>query len=302
MLSPTRIDTPVAEAITVEEIGIDAAPLLADGGARVGAVFARSLYLRRGDRWMCIGPRELGSGPINVLCALPLDLDWRRRGPSVGTEVNLTIRQIRLAPDLVLNAADAIRWRPDPPAPWTNQTLAGGLAAFDGLAPARIPLIGLGGFARPRFPAANAESRHAAPAIRDLTLWLRGSAETAATDDRMPGSAAERLLCLGPGLTPSGDDFLGGALIALRLLGRDSRAERLWAAIEPLLRRRTVAVSAAHLAAAARGHGNAALHHALDTILSGRTEALPAALARVDAIGHCSGWDALAGAIISLRE
>jgi hypothetical protein len=114
--------------------------------------------------------------------------------------------------------------------------------------------------------------------------------------------AATRLLGLGPGLTPSGDDFLGGLLIALRLLNRDDLAARLWAGLEAAAMRRSVELSVAHLGAAAAGRGGAALHAALNALVTGRADDLPAVLERIDAIGHTSGWDALAGAVTVLRS
>ena len=115
-----------------------------------------------------------------------------------------------------------------------------------------------------------------------------------------PGEAAD-LIGLGPGLTPSGDDLLGGALVALHLLGRIDLRDALWQKVrEPALADAN-AISRAHLTAAAQGLGGAALHAVLNDVLTGTTAALPRRLAAVEAIGHTSGWDALAGAVLVLR-
>ena len=115
----------------------------------------------------------------------------------------------------------------------------------------------------------------------------------------MPPEKAEVLIGLGPGLTPSGDDFIGGAMVALRALGWGALADRLAEWALPLAEKRTGRISRAHLACAAEGEGAEALHEAIramgsseefsDGKLSGCVDAL-------DAIGHTSGWDALAGA------
>ncbi|MEE9273883.1 MAG: DUF2877 domain-containing protein, partial [bacterium] len=63
-------------------------------------------------------------------------------------------------------------------------------------------------------------------------------------------------------------------------------------------------ISRAHLACAARGEGAAALHETLAALLGPDPEAaLAAPLGTLDAIGHTSGWDALAGAaaVLALR-
>ena len=76
------------------------------------------------------------------------------------------------------------------------------------------------------------------------------------------------LLGLGLGLTPSGDDYLGGLLVALSPVGRSGVQDHLWQAFASGSRlTATTAISRAHLAAAAEGLGSAALHHALGAIL-----------------------------------
>jgi hypothetical protein len=94
---------------------------------------------------------------------------------------------------------------------------------------------------------------------------------------------------------------LGGALVALHLLDRPDLAEALWHGIGGALETGTNAISRAHLAAAARGLGGAALHAILNDLVIGKTDLLPARLTAIDRIGHCSGWDALAGAVLALR-
>jgi hypothetical protein len=130
----------------------------------------------------------------------------------------------------------------------------------------------------------NALATHAQPALEALDEWLRHVLA-------IPESAAG-LIGLGPGLTPSGDDYLGGMLVALRALGRDAQADTLWRWLEPRLAAGTSAISGAHLAAAAAGEAHEIVHDVL---------ADPSQAPRLDGIGHCSGWDAFAGAAAVLR-
>jgi hypothetical protein len=109
------------------------------------------------------------------------------------------------------------------------------------------------------------------------------------------------LLGLGPGLTPSGDDFLGGAMVALTCLGMNPLRERIWATLAPVAATHTNDVSRAHLAAAAEGYGSAPLHNLIDAIVAGDADAMPQRIAALAAIGHTSGWDAMAGALTVLR-
>ena len=163
---------------------------------------------------------------------------------------------------------------------WEPPPFARNLLDLNALKKAKVPEEGLGCLILGQH---NALSVHAQPALDALDSWLVGNALKA---------EIEMIIGLGPGLTPSGDDYLGGALIALHALGRARRAESLWRWLEPRLAGRTSALSAAHLAAAAAGQGHEALHE----VLNGSADA-----ARLDAVGHCSGWDALAGAVAVLR-
>ena len=126
-----------------------------------------------------------------------------------------------------------------------------------------------------------------------LRKWIVGS------EDRAEALSADvsNLIGLGPGLTPSGDDLIGGAMIALYALGRAETAVTLadWAL--PIARVRTGKISLAHLASAADGEGAGALHEAIAAVAANDADAIAAAIAALDAIGHSSGWDALAGAV-----
>jgi len=109
------------------------------------------------------------------------------------------------------------------------------------------------------------------------------------------GNADNRLIGLGPGLTPAGDDFVGGAMIALRNFGQGALAARIadWAL--PLAKGNTNRISRAHLECAAAGEGHEALHDLLCTFDKKHLE-------RLARIGHTSGLDAAAGALLALAR
>ncbi len=132
-------------------------------------------------------------------------------------------------------------------------------------------------------------ARKRAPAVKALARWL-------AAPEGAPQAAAG-LIGLGPGLTPSGDDLIGGALCALHATGRSDVAAHLAAWALPLAKDGTNRISQAHLACAAEGECGEAVNDAITALLSG---VLPD-LARIDAIGHTSGWDALAGVALALE-
>lgn len=112
----------------------------------------------------------------------------------------------------------------------------------------------------------------------------------------------KEMIGLGPGLTPSGDDFLGGLFFAARSLHQaypeDFRLEE--DAVLELLgwaKTRTHPISHAIFSDLAVGHGPEPLHDLIDGLLEGRDlEPVMEAALRLAAIGHSSGWDMLAGA------
>jgi hypothetical protein len=157
------------------------------------------------------------------------------------------------------------------------------LQALRAAARGRAPREGLGGLV---LDAHNSLSGHAQPALEALERWLVGNA----LDDE-----AQALVGLGPGLTPSGDDYLGGVLIALNQLGRARQAQTLARWLEPRLAR-TSAISAAHLTAAAAGEGHEALHACLQALYAPAAD-WPLLLDALGAVGHTSGWDSLAGIV-----
>ncbi|MDE0060152.1 MAG: DUF2877 domain-containing protein [Defluviicoccus sp.] len=285
-------------------IGCDAARCLRalgrDGGS-VLAAFRRSVYLEHDSSGAiaCVGPPALGAGPLNALAgadqALP---DWQDSGLAPGDPVAPEGDGIGIAGRRALTFRDARLHDPlRGPLSWTKDGLAKALARLsemlapfalaDGLAPLADP-------ARRAAPPASPLTERARPAIAALESGL-------AAGTPPPREAVERLVGLGPGLTPSGDDFLGGMTIALAMSGRAEAAAALAVPVLEAAPASTNRISAAHLGAAARGFGADALHRALDAMARGDDRALAAALRGLDAIGHSSGWDAMAGAVSALR-
>jgi hypothetical protein len=251
--------------LTAEVVGRAAREALAAGEGEVCAVFRRSFYLRFDDRYACIGDASLGRGPLNALVSA-------FQAPPLGAAVAVSV-----------DAAQA--WAPPPVRGTGRPNLEALRACLDG----HVPEEGLGCVI---LGVDNALSVHAQPALEAVDRWLAGNTL---------GNEAAQLIGLGPGLTPSGDDYLGGVLMALRWVGRGAQADSLWRWLEPLLAQRTSAISAAHLAAAAGGEVHEALHEVLSDLSAWEAPDLLPSLARLDAIGHTSGWDALAGIVAVAR-
>jgi hypothetical protein len=136
--------------------------------------------------------------------------------------------------------------------------------------------------------------------VRDVVRALRARD---AAGLLLAGSA---LVGLGEGLTPSGDDFLGGLLFGLRQQeGTDCDETwidwdvvRDWIADASTL---TSRISHAILSDLAAGYGPEPLHAlARETLSGGSREVVAEHAARVLRIGNTSGWDLLAGFSVAL--
>jgi hypothetical protein len=103
-----------------------------------------------------------------------------------------------------------------------------------------------------------------------------------------------RLVGAGPGLTPSGDDVLCGVLLGLRMLGRARDLPRLWDTVAPRLST-TTTLSAALLVEAVQGYAVPPVIDLGEALVDDDAVGVPAAAARVLAVGHTSGADLLAG-------
>jgi hypothetical protein len=112
--------------------------------------------------------------------------------------------------------------------------------------------------------------------------------------------AGRRLVGLGAGLTPAGDDLLVGLSSALARLG-DPWAQPLAAGWASATRDGTTPVAAAFHLHAARGEYSERLHDVLAAILLGRPDSIGAAVTRASAWGATSGRDARLGIAMGLE-
>jgi hypothetical protein len=267
--------------------GRDARATLAPGAPlTVVSVFERSFYVAREPArrlLACIGGPTLELGPLNARADVAANIDWRKRGLTVGDNI-----KVRLAGRTI--------WKPPPPRPRDRHAVARGLEALADAVERRKIADGFGPLIA---PLARGESLHgvspliatALGSIEQIRRWLPDE-----DDDDFPLDDPLPLIGLGPGLTPSGDDLVGGIFVAMTRMRWFGRASQflLWAL--RYAKNRTNTISYAHLLAAAHdGEGAAGLHVALEAILSGNAPDLDA----VAQVGHSSGWDMLAGVTLA---
>jgi hypothetical protein len=202
-------------------------------------------------------------GDGRIVCLVPPDGD---DGPI----------QARLAgafppKDAIFELAPAPLWTPPAPARWTRDALAAGIVR----ARARRPL-----------PTPDPARRAYAEGLASLMKWRA---------DETSVQSCAALIGLGVGLTPAGDDALGGAAIALQVFGERAAAETLAAFLRANAPGRTSDIAWAFLDAACDGQGTAGFHRALAALVDGGD------FAPLDAMGHSSGWDAMDGALAALE-
>jgi hypothetical protein len=220
---------------------------------------------------------------------------------------------LRIGQDVAIETDQAVEWEPSAiepgqaePLPTVNTCLQGLFAALPG-------------------PGKGAGLGQAIPLIldiaagRNMTTFLPDSLVARAFGPIMEIARASisqgisqvakkgrELVGLGPGLTPSGDDFLGGLLFAAHSLKTAYPGSFYWEqeAIADLVdwaQTQTNPLSHAVLSDLALGHGPEPLHDLLTSLLTGQDlGCVMEAVARLLGIGHTSGWDMLAGALTGM--
>ncbi len=144
----------------------------------------------------------------------------------------------------------------------------------------------------------------AAPAGSTLTLTLADRMHSGAMalveglssrHSSMAVAGVVALAGVGGGLTPAGDDFITGALLAVRAGLYGPGLEPLAKSVADVAAGRTTTLSGAYLRAAGRGECSAPWHALFEALLAGKPAHGTRALEALLAVGHTSGGDGLAG-------
>src|SRR5690606_24593391 len=200
----------------------------------------------------------------------------------------ITIRTAHAAVRIVLDPAD--RW--DPPA-------ATGTPSREALHEARAALAAFPAPA-PATPFGCASARLLETGIAQLrsvsTSLLDASGSVAAV-----ARAARRLIGLGEGLTPAGDDVLTGLAFVVAHPGFGLSALRSpLSAVARTADDATTALSIVTLRAALAGRARRRLHDLLAAVADGDRSGVSAQAALTASIGHTSGHDILTGIRLAL--
>jgi hypothetical protein len=286
----------MTRALQALEAGPTAARALA--GSETGSViaaFESSFYVDLASVLVCVGGRNFPMGPLNVRTSA-----WDNAVASVipGTPVSVYDRWLDIGLHFAIDCRSVTPWRAPRIGAWSLNSLHNGLSMLSGMANHRVHVAGLSRLVFDPLHTGTDNSFHnrAAFAIGVIRAWLSGTV----SERKVAVDGVQALIGLGPGLTPSGDDFLVGMMVALGEVHEHELLKVLSAMVLEFARVRTSSISAAHLKAAVEGLGTQALHRTIQSIACGGGN-LANSLSALTEIGHSSGWDALAGAIVVLQ-
>ena len=289
---------PTHMMLTLTQLGPSARACLTSGNhGNVLAAFSKAIYLLTetdGLFWI-----TTDASPMHRRCAqtsAPLP------GLVAGSPFHVQDQRLMVGPDFIFDFENASTWN----APHINSIIditelpSRIYSFYSCLVPSQAK--GFGNFIPQILSATQSDFsdpilRHAQPLVLDMA---------SACLEQQPFRIqllADKLIGLGNGLTPSGDDFLGGMLFALNQLQvayPDNGFTDYAIPLEPY-RSRTHPISFTLLNDLAHGHAIAPLHHISNNLLDGDSleDTYPLIL-QLTQIGHSTGWDMLTGLLVGL--
>ncbi len=265
--------------------------------AHVNGSFERAFNLvnMRGQFLSVVAP-EIGGGPFAmVLVDAPKSFE---QIVAAGATASVLGKKLRVDA-LMVDFGKATLWQPRPA--WERLVLAGlerimaGLPNLRAVLRVEAPDGSMATLLEDPWQATFQTAVTAADAISQFSDGL------AKGNRRQVVAGTHALAGLGGGLTPSGDDFLIGALHALWAINWPEKAAELSEMIAGVAAPRTTQLSAAWLWAAARGETGQRWHAFVDALLTGHTAAIERAARAILSIGHASGADALTGFMMAAK-
>ena len=141
--------------------------------------------------------------------------------------------------------------------------------------------------------------------LRERTAGLMQNFERSTLTEQV--KRTEGIIGLGQGLTPSGDDFLVGVMLAFSTLKKDLFNKRKWASqVVNVSKEKTNAISYSALKYAAIGETRESIYSFIHALFTGSEEAIERELLAVLKIGSSSGteitWGILNGLTLILKQ
>ena len=225
---------------------------------------ACNLINEQGEILSIVSP-EIRNGPFNIV--IEEDICYSRY-LSIESPISIFPNKLVLA-DLTINTTNAILWNSCPD--W-EKLYARRYEIFDQLISLSLPIY--------------------QPSIPDSIAFNLSSA-LANTDISTARIATSQLAGLGQGLTPSGDDFIMGAILAAWIIHPVDIAKVFAGDLAVTAASLTTSLSAAWLRSAGKGEAGILWHEFCNALLTG--ENIELIMTKLLSVGETSGADAVAG-------
>ena len=244
-------------------------------------------------------------GPLPHGLRISREIHFQSMGLRPGQHAILERHRIRIPScNIEIDLTGAVPWSPRLPivnhylaqARWRDRAwemrrlVAGAVRARPGAEDGLGALIDLD-----RSAPLGAVARIAGPRLERLAEAVR------AADPMAAGLAAESLVGLGPGLTPSGDDALVGLAAAVTAMAAPRTLDATFLGrVADAAPTRTTTVSATFLRHASAGQFSAGLHQLMGVLIGPDPSDAAATIERCVAYGATSGTDTLVGVVMGL--
>lgn len=230
---------------------------------------------------LSIVTQQIGNGPFNLMIADDLHISEHLR---LESKVSASRIELHLG-DLTIRAAKAMIWNPYPD--W--EVLHAKKGDIDDHLSQLLVInyLNTGGFVTP-FGESSGLPLTQSLVSNLFSAFANANISTAKT-------ITSQLAGLGIGLTPSGDDFLMGAIYAAWIIHPPEIASAMAQEIASTAALLTTSLSAAWLRSAGWGEAGILWHEFFDVLVSTDHTRIKEAVENILAIGETSGADALAG-------
>ncbi len=233
---------------------------------------------------LSIVTQQIGNGPFNLVIEDDILFSARL---NVQSSISIGADQLNLG-DLTINTVNARLWSPCPDWERLHAKKDDILNQLTSLPITNYQKRGLD------TPFAKiAQGYSTTPNFQSLISNLCSSLVTADLPNCI--DSAKQLAGLGSGLTPAGDDFILGAVLAAWIIHSPDVAKVLAKEVTNTAAPLTTSLSAAWLRSAGKGEAGILWHDLFDALNSADSAYIQASLEKILAIGETSGADALAG-------
>jgi len=282
-----------------------------DAIGEVHSVFERTFNILIEGELVGIARSGISRSPINLITDIPPSESMSSLGVCKGMRVRRVGDQVLAGEVLEISLEGAELWRPKtsaerclgPELIKRNLELAKRIAASkggrEGLGQLLKHVDEIAAGRRPQTSDLNAVARTVLPRLIDLVK--------ATKSENVEGAkgAAQKLIGLGPGLSPSADDALSGFTAALwwvsRSLNKDiDRVKKINETVVSCSGATTL-LSQQLLRHAAKGETNERVEKLLDAILAGGSPKVECGVEEVLKIGETSGIDMIVGVLVGLN-